>query len=199
MAHALNRHVMVGSMGRVGAAGDNAVMESFWSLRQPGVLNQRRWPTSQELLLAIVVWIERKYHQQRPQDSLGRLTPSSTKTTSPLAQRPLPGPNLSPVLASRPFRGVGRVELGSAVPLPRSTEIGHRDLPLWYPQEPPLASRWGIGANCPRRPSCRPGGCRSPVAHRFRRLARCRRRSPRSPQPWRRRSSCRRARTRSCG
>ena len=75
MGHALNRHGMVGSMGRVGAAGDNAAMESFWSLLQTNVLNQRRWATRQDLRLAIVVWIERKYHRQRPQDSLGGLTP----------------------------------------------------------------------------------------------------------------------------
>ena len=75
MGHALNRHSMVGSMGRVGAAGDNAAMESFWSLLQTNVLNQRRWATRQQLRLAIVVWIERKYHRQRPQDSLGGLTP----------------------------------------------------------------------------------------------------------------------------
>ena len=75
MAHALNRHGMVGSMGRVGAAGDNAAMESFWSLLQTNVLNQRRWATRQDLRLAMVVWIERKYHRQRPQDSLGGLTP----------------------------------------------------------------------------------------------------------------------------
>ena len=30
--HAINRHSMVGSMGRVGAAGDNAAMESFFAL-----------------------------------------------------------------------------------------------------------------------------------------------------------------------
>ena len=34
MARELRRHDMVGSMGRVGAAGDNAAMESFWSLLQ---------------------------------------------------------------------------------------------------------------------------------------------------------------------
>ena len=75
MARELRRHDMVGSMGHVGAAGDNAAMESFWSLLQTNVLNQRRWATRQELRLAIVVWIERKYHRQRPQDSLGGLTP----------------------------------------------------------------------------------------------------------------------------
>jgi len=30
--HALNRHQLAGSMGRVGAAGDNAAMESFFAL-----------------------------------------------------------------------------------------------------------------------------------------------------------------------
>ncbi|WP_422120177.1 IS3 family transposase [Microbacterium ginsengiterrae] len=75
MARELRRHDMVGSMGRVGAAGDNAAMESFWSLVQTNVLNQQRWATRQELRLAIVVWIERKYHRQRAQDALGGLTP----------------------------------------------------------------------------------------------------------------------------
>lgn len=51
------------------------VSQSFWSLLQTNVLNQRRWATRQELRLAIVIWIERKYHRQRPQDSLGGLTP----------------------------------------------------------------------------------------------------------------------------
>jgi putative transposase len=32
LVHQLNRHQMVGSMGRVGAAGDNAAMESFFGL-----------------------------------------------------------------------------------------------------------------------------------------------------------------------
>ena len=41
LQRALNRHHMVGSMGRVGAAGDNAAMESFFSLLQKNVLNRR--------------------------------------------------------------------------------------------------------------------------------------------------------------
>ncbi|BBX84013.1 hypothetical protein MAUB_18860 [Mycolicibacterium aubagnense] len=32
-------------MGRVGAAGDNAAMESFFSLLQKNVLDRRRWDT----------------------------------------------------------------------------------------------------------------------------------------------------------
>jgi len=40
---ALERHGLVGSMGRVGAAGDNAAMESFCSLLQKNVLDRRWW------------------------------------------------------------------------------------------------------------------------------------------------------------
>lgn len=71
---ALDQHDMVGSMGRVGAGGDNAAMESFFSLLQNNVLNRRSWATREELRLAIVTWIERTYHRRR-QARLGRLTP----------------------------------------------------------------------------------------------------------------------------
>ena len=73
--HAINRHTMVGSMGRVGAAGDNAAMESFFSLLQKNVLDRRTWATREELRIAIVTWIERTYHRRRRQAGLGRLTP----------------------------------------------------------------------------------------------------------------------------
>lgn len=75
LQRALNRHRMVGSMGRVGAAGDNAAMESFFSLLQKNVLNRQVWDTREELRIAIVTWIERTYHRRRRQDALGRLTP----------------------------------------------------------------------------------------------------------------------------
>lgn len=71
----LARHGLVGSMGRVGAAGDNAAMESFFSLLQKNVLNRRAWATRPELRIAIVTWIERTYHCRRRQPRLGRLTP----------------------------------------------------------------------------------------------------------------------------
>jgi putative transposase len=57
--HALAPYDMVGSMGRVGAAGDNAAMESFFSLLQKNILDRRRWDTREELRIAIVTWIER--------------------------------------------------------------------------------------------------------------------------------------------
>ncbi|MET9725922.1 IS3 family transposase [Streptomyces zaomyceticus] len=76
----LGRHQMSGSIGRVGAAGDNAAMESFFSLLQKNVLNRRTWATREELRIAIVTWIERTYHRRRRQPSLGRLTPVEYET-----------------------------------------------------------------------------------------------------------------------
>ena len=66
---------LVGSMGRPGACGDNAPMESFFALLQKNVLNRRRWATREQLRLAIVTWIERTYHRRRRQRGLGKLTP----------------------------------------------------------------------------------------------------------------------------
>ena len=85
---ALGRHDMVGSMGRVGAAGDNAAMESFFSLLQNNVLDRRSWATRDDLRIAIVTWIERTYHRRRRQDALGRLTPIEYETimTTPALQ-----------------------------------------------------------------------------------------------------------------
>jgi putative transposase len=76
----LRRHHLVGSMGQVGAAGDNAAMESFFALLQKNVLDRRRWTTRQELRIAIITWIERTYHRRRRQARLGRLTPIEYET-----------------------------------------------------------------------------------------------------------------------
>jgi len=77
---------LAGSMGRVGAAGDNAAMESFFALLQKNVLNRQRWQTREELRIAIVVWIERTYHRRRRQRRLGRLTPIEFASIYPVAQ-----------------------------------------------------------------------------------------------------------------
>jgi len=71
----LKNNGLVGSMGRVAAAGDNAAMESFFSLLQKNVLDTKRWETREELRLAIVTWIETKYNRRRRQRALGKLTP----------------------------------------------------------------------------------------------------------------------------
>lgn len=82
---ALKSHRLVGSMGRVGACGDNAAMESFFSLLQKNVLDQQRWSSREELRVAIVIWIERTYHRRRRQRRLGRLTPIEYETINKAA------------------------------------------------------------------------------------------------------------------
>jgi putative transposase len=67
-------------MDRVGAADDNAAMESFFGLLQNNVLDRRRWTTRQQLRIAIIAWIERTYHRRRRQPRLGRLTPIEYET-----------------------------------------------------------------------------------------------------------------------
>ena len=62
-------------MGRVAAAGDNAAMESFFSLLQKNVFERRRWRTRSELEYAVIVWIEHTYNRRRRQRALGKLTP----------------------------------------------------------------------------------------------------------------------------
>ena len=62
-------------MGGSYGAGDNASMESFFSLPQKNVLNTRRWDTREDLRLAIVTWIETKHNRRLRQRALGKLTP----------------------------------------------------------------------------------------------------------------------------
>jgi transposase InsO family protein len=68
-------------MGRVAAAGDNAAMESFFSLLQKNVLDRRRWRTRDELASAIIIWIEHTYNRRRRQRALGKLTPVEYELT----------------------------------------------------------------------------------------------------------------------
>ncbi len=77
----LKNNGITGSMGRVGACGDNAAMESFFALLQKNVLDRQRGATREELRLAIVVWTERTYHRKRRQRRLGKLTPIEFETT----------------------------------------------------------------------------------------------------------------------
>lgn len=77
---ALSEGSLVGSMGRVGAAGDNAAMESFFSLLQNNVLDRQVWQTRDQLRRAIVIWIEATYHRRRKQRNRGRLTPVEYET-----------------------------------------------------------------------------------------------------------------------
>jgi len=81
----LKSHRLTGSMGRVGACGDNAAMESFFALLQKNVLDRQRWESRDQLRLAIITWIERTYHRRRRQRRLGRLTPIEYETINQAA------------------------------------------------------------------------------------------------------------------
>ena len=49
---------VLGSMGSIGDAYDNAMAESFFSTLQRELLDQRRWDTRRQLALAVFEWIE---------------------------------------------------------------------------------------------------------------------------------------------
>jgi transposase InsO family protein len=76
----LTCHSIVGSMGQVGSAADNAAMERFVSLLRKNVRNRRRWTTRDELRIAIT-WIERTYRRRRRRAALGRLTVSNARSS----------------------------------------------------------------------------------------------------------------------
>jgi transposase InsO family protein len=73
--HRLRDAGILGSMGRVGSAYDNAMMESFFSTLQRELLDRRRWQTRGELASAIFEWIEAWYNPHRRHTSIGNLSP----------------------------------------------------------------------------------------------------------------------------
>jgi putative transposase len=66
---------LLGSMGRVGSAADNAMMESFFGTLQLELLDRRRWDTRRQLAAAVFEWIEAWYNPRRRHTSLGDLSP----------------------------------------------------------------------------------------------------------------------------
>lgn len=75
----LRDSAIVPSMGAVGAAGDNAMMASFWARLQVEVLSHRRWKTRIELATAIHDYIQ-FHNNQRRHSALGMRTPSEIET-----------------------------------------------------------------------------------------------------------------------
>jgi len=67
------------SMGAVGTAADNAMMESFWGRMQVELLNRRRWKTRIELATAIHDYIELWHNVRRRHSALGWRTPSEVE------------------------------------------------------------------------------------------------------------------------
>jgi putative transposase len=66
---------LLGSMGRVASAVDNAMMESFFGTMQLELLDKRTWQTRDELANAIFEWIEGWYNPRRRHTSIDGLSP----------------------------------------------------------------------------------------------------------------------------
>ena len=66
---------LLGSMGSIGDAYDNAVAESFFGTLQLELLDRHTWRTRRELALAIFEWIEAWYNPRRRHSSIGDLAP----------------------------------------------------------------------------------------------------------------------------
>lgn len=64
------------SMGSVGSAYDNAMMESFWGRMQVELLNRKRWKTRIDLANQIHDYIELFHNTRRRHSSLNMLTPA---------------------------------------------------------------------------------------------------------------------------
>jgi putative transposase len=73
--HRLREAGLLGSMGAVGSAYDNALMESFFGSLQIELLDRRNWATRAELANAIFEWIEAFYNPIRGHSSPGYLSP----------------------------------------------------------------------------------------------------------------------------
>ncbi len=73
--HRLRDAGLLGSMGRVGSAYDNAMMESFFGTLQRELLDRRQWATRKELASAIFEWIEAWYNPRRRHTSIDNLSP----------------------------------------------------------------------------------------------------------------------------
>lgn len=64
------------SMGAVGSAYDNAMVESFWGRMQVELFNRKRWITRIELSTAIHDYIELFHNTRRRHSALGMLSPT---------------------------------------------------------------------------------------------------------------------------
>ena len=71
---------LLGSMGTVGDALDNALAESFFGTLQLEVLDRRTWETRRELAQAIFEYIEAFYNPERRHSSINYLSPIDYET-----------------------------------------------------------------------------------------------------------------------
>jgi transposase InsO family protein len=66
---------LVPSMGTVGDAFDNALIEAFWARLQTELLNRKKWKTRIELSTALFDYLEIFHNRNRRHSALGMLTP----------------------------------------------------------------------------------------------------------------------------
>ena len=67
---------LVHSLGTVGDAFDNAMVESFWGRMQTELLDRQKWSTRVELSTAMFDWIEAFYNPTRRHSALGNISPA---------------------------------------------------------------------------------------------------------------------------
>src|SRR5215467_1214572 len=65
---------LIPSMGTVGAAFDNAVIESFWARLQTELLNRKKWKTRVEPSTALFDYLEIFHNRTRRHSALGMLS-----------------------------------------------------------------------------------------------------------------------------
>ena len=66
---------LLGSMGTVGDALDNAMAESFFATLQIELFDRQKWETRAELAQAIFEWIEAFYNPERRHSSIDYYSP----------------------------------------------------------------------------------------------------------------------------
>ena len=91
-ALAFGRHLeksgVLGSMGRVGSAHDNAMAESFFASLQTELLDRKIWSRRSELKAAIFEYIEIFYNRVRRHSRLGHLAPLEYEHQSQAINQP---------------------------------------------------------------------------------------------------------------
>jgi putative transposase len=74
---------LLGSMGTVGDALDNAVAESFFATLQTELLDRHHWSGRRQLAQAIFEWIEAFYNPRRRHSTNGMLSPADHDQAAP--------------------------------------------------------------------------------------------------------------------
>ena len=70
------------SMGTVGDAFDNAMIEAFWNRLQTELLNRRKWKTRLELTAALFDYLEIFHNRTRRHSHIGGVSPEAFETAA---------------------------------------------------------------------------------------------------------------------